>query len=137
MLHRAILGSLERFYGVLIEHFGGKFPLWISPLPIRLLPVADRHIPYAKKVQQKLIEKGFVVDVDNATESVGKKIRTAQLLKINYMLTVGDQEVENKTIALRTRDNVVHGEIKLDEFIKKIEDEKKTKALMSPFSQST
>lgn len=137
MLHRAILGSIERFFGILIEHFAGKFPLWISPLPIRLLPVADRHIPYAKQVKEELLAHGFIVDIDESAESVGKKVRCAQLQKINYMLTVGDQEVENKTISLRTRDNVVHGEITLDQFIEKIEDERKTKSLESPFSKST
>lgn len=135
MLHRALFGSIERFFGILIEHFAGKFPLWISPLPIRLLPVADRHVPFAKKVQKALQEAGFMVDIDATHESVGKKVRTAQLLKINYMLTVGDKELENNTISLRTRDNVVHGEISLDEFIKKLTIEKETKALMSPFSQ--
>lgn len=135
MLHRALFGSIERFFGILIEHFAGKFPLWISPLPIRLLPVADRHVPFANKVEKLLKEKGFVVDVDDSKESVGKKVRTAQLLKINYMLTVGDKELENNTISVRTRDNVVHGEITIDEFVKKLTVEKETKALMSLFSQ--
>lgn len=135
MMHRALFGSIERFFGILIEHFAGKFPLWISPLPIRILPVADRHVPYAKKLKKQIKEKGFIVDIDDSNESVSKKVRTAQLLKINYMLTVGDNEIENKTISLRTRDNVVHGEIKLDEFLKKLTIEKDTKALMSLFSQ--
>lgn len=135
MLHRALFGSIERFFGILIEHFAGKFPLWISPLPIRIMPVADRHVPYAKQVKKKLVESGFIVDIDDSNESIGKKVRTAQLLKINYMLTVGDKEEENNTIALRTRDNVVHGEITLDEFVEKLTMEKETKALMSLYSQ--
>ncbi len=134
MLHRALFGSIERFFGILVEHFGGKFPLWISPYQIRILTVADRHIPYAKEVAKKFQAKGFVCDVDDSSESVGKKVRTAQLLKTNYMLTVGDKEVENRTAALRTRDNIVHGEIDISDFLVKVEKERDTKDLMSPYS---
>lgn len=134
MLHRALFGSIERFFGILVEHFGGKFPFWLSPYQIRILTVADRHIPYAHELAQKIRAKHFICDVDDSNESVGKKIRTAQLLKTNYMLTIGDKEVENKTAALRTRDNVVHGEIDISDFLDKVEKEKATRALMSPYS---
>jgi threonyl-tRNA synthetase len=137
MLHRAILGSIERFFGVLVEHFSGKFPLWISPYPVRILTVADRHIPFAEEVASKLKKAGFYVDLDSGHESVGKKVRDAQLLKTNYMLTIGDKEVENKTISLRTRDNVVHGEMKLEDFLSAIVKERDTRALMSPFSTAS
>jgi len=134
MLHRAILGSIERFFGVLVEHFAGKFPFWISPYPVCILTVADRHIPWAEEVKAKIRKAGINCDLDITNESVGKKVRNAQLLKTNYMLTIGDKEVENKTIALRTRDNVVHGEMSLDSFLTRVLEEKSTRALISPFS---
>ena len=134
MLHRALFGSIERFFGILVEHFSGKFPLWLSPYQIRILTVADRHIPYALKLADTFRSKGFVTDVDDSNESVGKKVRNAQLLKTNYMLTIGDKEVENHTAALRTRDNVVHGEIDISDFLAKVEKERDLKELMSPYS---
>ena len=134
MLHRAIFGSIERFFGILIEHFYGKFPLWLSPYQIRILSVADRHNDYAHSLAKRLRKSNFVVDVDDTKESVGKKVRTAQLLKSNYILTVGDTEVEHKTAALRTRDNVVHGEIDISDFLAKVVEERDTRSLMSPFS---
>ncbi|MBF8262957.1 MAG: thrS [Parachlamydiales bacterium] len=134
MLHRALLGSIERFFGILIEHFAGKFPLWISPYQIRILSVADRHNDYAHALAKRIRQAGFIVDVDDTNESVGKKVRTAQMLKTNYMFTVGDKEVENNTAALRTRDNVVHGEIDISEFLAKVVKERDGRALMSPYS---
>ncbi len=134
MVHRAILGSIERFFGIIIEHFAGKFPLWISPYQIRIITVADRHVPFAKEIMEKIQAKGFICDLDDSNESVGKKVRNAQLMKTNYMLTIGDKEVENKTIALRTRDNVVHGEIDISYFLDKVSKEREDRSLMSPFS---
>ena len=136
MIHRAIFGSIERFLGILIEHFAGKFPLWMSPLPIRLIPVSDAHVDYAYSVAKQIREKGFTCNVDASHESVGKKVRNAQLHQINYMLTVGDNEVANKTIALRTRDNVVHGEMQAADFLKNIESEYKERRLASPYQES-
>jgi threonyl-tRNA synthetase len=133
MIHRALFGSIERFFGILIEHFAGKFPLWLSPRQVRLIPVADRHVEYADQLFKKLQEAGFHCEVDDSHESVSKKVRQAQLDQVNYMLTVGDKEVENRTIALRTRDNVVHGEINLEDFLEKISQEKKKRSLASPF----
>jgi threonyl-tRNA synthetase len=133
MIHRAIFGSIERFLGILIEHFTGKFPLWLSPLQVRILTVADRHQPFADTVAEQLKEEGFHVDVDHSGESVSKKVRNAQLTQINYILTVGDKEMEHKTINLRTRDNVVHGEMNIDDFIQAIKKERKARDLRSPF----
>ncbi len=113
MIHRAIFGSIERFWGIIIEHFAGKFPLWLSPMPLRVIPVAETHEAYAEEVAGKIREGGLDCSVDNSPDSLGKRIRNAQLSKVNYMLTVGDKEVENRTVALRTRDNVVHGEMQL------------------------
>ena len=137
MIHRTVLGSLERFLGVLIEHFAGNFPLWLSPLGVRIISVADRHVDYANKICKKIKEKNIVCDVDDSKESVSKKIRNAQLQKINYMLTVGDQELENNTIALRTRDNTRHGELTLSAFLEKVSIEKNEKSLLSPFVSAT
>lgn len=135
MIHRAIFGSIERFFGILIEHFAGKFPLWLSPLQVRILTVADRHQEYAQEVASTLKAQGFHVDVDDTNESVSKKVRNAQLTQINYILTIGDQEVEHKSINVRTRDNVVHGEVKLDDFMKKLHQEIDDKAMQSPYSK--
>lgn len=133
MIHRVLFGSVERFFGILIEHFAGNFPLWISPYGVRIIPVADRHNDYAYKVCKEIEEHKITCSVDNTHESVSKKIRNAQLLKCNYMLTVGDNEITNNTIALRTRDNVVHGEMSLSKFLEKVTSEKNQKALISPF----
>ena len=135
MLHRAIFGSIERFFGILIEHFCGRFPLWLSPLHVRILIVADRHEAYANEVAKKIKAAGFECDVDHSNESVSKKVRNAQLSQINYMLTIGDKELENRTLNLRTRDNVVHGEIQLDHFIETITKEKNERSLTSPWVQ--
>lgn len=124
MIHRALLGSVERFFGILIEHYAGKFPLWISPRQIRIIPVADRHLDYANSLKKSFNASDFNCEVDDTHESVGKKIRNAQLEQVNYMITVGDQEVTNQTISVRTRDNVVHGQMSLDTFLGKITDEK-------------
>jgi threonyl-tRNA synthetase len=134
MLHRAIFGSLERFFGIMIEHFAGNFPLWLSPLPIRIIPVADRHVGPARQVQQEISQAGFICDVDDTSESVSKKVRNAQLLKINYMLTIGDTEAKHQTVALRTRDEVVHGELTLSQFLTKITKEMNERSLSGAFS---
>jgi threonyl-tRNA synthetase len=133
MIHRAIFGSIERFFGILIEHFSGKFPLWLSPSQVRILNVADRHLPYAEELKAQLKAAGFRCEIDDSNESVGKKIRQAQLDQVNYMLTIGDQEVEHRSINLRTRDNVVHGELTLSKFIEMIDPELKSRSLTSPF----
>jgi threonyl-tRNA synthetase len=134
MLHRALFGSVERFLGILIEHFAGKFPLWISPLPVRIITVADRHSEYAHEVAGRIRKAGFICDVDDSNESVNKKIRNAQLMQINYMLTVGDKEIESGTASLRTRDNVVHGEIVIDTFLRSLEKEQAERSLNSLYA---
>lgn len=135
MIHRALFGSVERFFGILIEHFAGRFPTWISPLVARLIPVAERHNDYAHKIAAKIKAAGFECDVDDSNESVSKKIRDAQLTQINYMLTVGDKEVETQTLNLRRRDNEVIGEIDLNSFLSTIAREAKEKSLTSYFEK--
>lgn len=133
MFHIAVFGSVERFFGILIEHFVGKFPLWISPRQVRVITVAERHSAYAAQIQREIKEKGFLCELDDSGESVNKKIRNAQMEQVNYMLTVGDQEATNQTVSLRTRDNFVYGEIKLLDFLTTLSQENKERTLTSPF----
>lgn len=136
MIHRALLGSLERFLGVLIEHFAGRFPLWISPRQVRLLPIADRHLTYSEQLYQLLWEKGFHIEIDRSHESVAKKVRSAQLDQVNYMVTIGDQELSTQTLSLRTRDNVILQALQPAAFIEAIEEERKTRVLVSPYAKN-
>lgn len=131
MIHRALFGSVERFFGILIEHFAGKFPLWLSPSQVRILPIADRHSEYADKLAAEIRKQGLNVEVDHSLESVSKKVRNAQLAQCNYILTVGDKEMNNQTLNVRTRDNVVHGEMELPKFLTILLEEKATKSLIS------
>jgi threonyl-tRNA synthetase len=103
MVHRALLGSMERFFGVLIEHYAGAFPVWLSPVQAMVIPIADRHVAYAKEVQQKLKEAGIRSEVDESAERMQAKIRQAQLQKIPYMLVVGDKEADAGAVAIRLR----------------------------------
>lgn len=103
MIHRAILGSIERFFGILIEHYAGAFPAWLAPLQAVVIPIADRHIDYAGEVRDQLKAAGVRVDLDDRREQVGSKIRDAQLKKIPYMLIVGDKEIEGNAVAIRER----------------------------------
>ncbi|MFO8100791.1 MAG: threonine--tRNA ligase [Dehalococcoidia bacterium] len=103
MVHRALLGSLERFFGVLIEHYAGAFPVWLAPVQAILIPIADRHVDYARRVAGELVQGGLRVEVDDSNERMNHKIRTAQLAKIPYMLIIGDAEVQDSTVSVRLR----------------------------------
>jgi threonyl-tRNA synthetase len=103
MIHRAILGSLERFIGVLIEHYAGAFPTWLSPVQVRVIPVADRHNEFSYKLRDEFLASGMRADVDDATESVGKKIRNAELMKVPYMVVAGDKEAAGQALTVRVR----------------------------------
>ncbi len=120
MIHRVVYGSLERFFGILVEHFAGKFPLWLSPVQARIITVADRFLPYADTVLKELKKNGIRAEIDPRSESVSKKIREGQISKINYLIVIGEAEETNKTINVRTRDNKVLGEKALPEFIKEL-----------------
>jgi threonyl-tRNA synthetase len=117
MLHRTIYGSLERFFGVLTEHYAGKFPLWLNPVQARIVTVADRHNEYAEMIRQKYFDAGVRVELDSRAESIPKKVRESQLAKVNYTLVVGDKEQANNTVNVRTRDNEVLGEKDPQEFL--------------------
>jgi len=123
MIHRALLGSLERFFAVLVEHYAGAFPLWLSPVQVMLIPIADRHISYCETVVSKLTEAGLRAKIDKRNEKTGFKIREAQIQKIPYMLVVGDREVENGEVSVRARDKGDLGAQNMDEFISAIKQE--------------
>ncbi len=103
MIHRAPFGSLERFIGVLIEHCGGVFPAWLAPVQVRILPITDAHVDYAREVEAELLKAGLRVEVDARNEKMGFKIREAQVQKIPYMLVIGKREMENGAVAVRLR----------------------------------
>ena len=127
MIHRALLGSLERFFGVLIEHYSGAFPVWLAPVQAIIIPIADRHLDYAYEVKKQLKAAGYRVEVDERGERMNAKIRDAQNQKIPYMLVVGDKEVENGQVALRLRSGENPGAISLDDFIARAEMDVKNK----------
>ncbi len=125
MLHRVIFGSIERFIGILIEHYAGAFPTWLAPVQVKILPIADAHIDYAEKLKEKFQNKGIRVEVDPRQEKIGYKIREAQLQKVPYMLVIGDKEVEANKVGVRSRTDGDIGQMDIDEFISKIEEEVK------------
>ncbi|MDI3316026.1 MAG: threonine--tRNA ligase [Bacillota bacterium] len=115
IIHRAILGSLERFIGILVEHYAGDFPLWLAPLQARIVPVADRHLEYARRLERELGARGLRVEVDDRNEKLGYKIRQAELEKVPYVLVVGDREASSETVALRSRGEGDQGRLPWEE----------------------
>ena len=128
VIHRAILGSFERFIAILIEHYTGAFPLWLAPVQAVLLPIADRHLPYASTVRDQLSAAGLRVDLDERQEKIGYKIREAQLQKVPYMLVVGDRESAEGTVSVRTRTGGDKGPSSVGDFIALAKDEITRKA---------
>ncbi|MBD0281979.1 MAG: threonine--tRNA ligase [Thermoleophilaceae bacterium] len=123
MIHRALMGAFERFIGILIEHYAGEFPLWLSPVQAIMLPIADRHVEYAREVAGRLRAAALRVEVDERSESVGKKIREAEVRKVPYMLVVGDQEQSDGTVAVRRHREGDLGAAPVEEFIERARDE--------------
>ena len=123
MVHRVAFGSIERFIGILIEHFAGKFPVWLSPLQVKILPITDRQLPYANELYAKIKELGIRVEVDDRSEKIGYKIREAQMSKVPYMLVIGEKEAEAGLVALRRRDKGDMGAVNADEFIATVLDD--------------
>jgi threonyl-tRNA synthetase len=117
MVHRALYGSIERFFGILIEHYAGAFPVWLAPVQAIVLPITDRHLEYAQKVKDRLSAEGLRVTLDERSEKVNLKIRDAQMQKIPYMLVVGDREAENGTVSVRNRKHADQGAQSVDEFL--------------------
>ena len=128
MLHRTVYGSLERFFGILIEHYAGAFPFWLAPVQVKLLPVSDDHLDYTKKVEKGLRSRGYRTEIDFRDEKLGKKIRDAQMEKVPYMLVLGDREQEQESVALRERTRGDLGSKTLEEMYSLLKEE------FSPFS---
>ena len=120
MIHRVVFGSIERFIGVITEHYAGAFPIWLAPVQVKVLPITDRAAEYSREVSEKLDSAGFRSEVDSRNEKIGFKIRSAQLEKVPYMLVIGDKEVEAGTVAVRTREGKDLGAMPLDAFLEKI-----------------
>lgn len=126
MIHRAIFGSFDRFIGIITEHFAGAFPVWLAPVQVKILPIADKHKEYSEKLLEKLEDLGIRAELDEREEKIGYKIREAQLQKIPYMLIIGDKEIEAEAVGVRSRKDGDIGQMKVQEFIDKIQDEIKT-----------
>ena len=120
MLHRVIFGSIERFIGILIEHFAGAFPTWLAPVQVKVLPIAEAHIEYCEELKKKFEKLGIRVELDNSEEKIGYKIRKAQLEKVPYMLVIGDKEVEANAVGVRSRKDGDIGAMPVDKFIEEI-----------------
>lgn len=123
IIHRVIYGSLERFLGILIEHYAGKFPLWLSPVQVKIVTVNDNCIKFAEKIKEKLKESEIRVELDLRSESIGKKVRDAQIEKVNYIVTIGEKEIEKNKLAIRTREGKVTFDVPIDTFIKELKEE--------------
>ncbi|MBQ6610737.1 MAG: threonine--tRNA ligase [Oscillospiraceae bacterium] len=123
MIHRVVFGSIERFIGIITEHYAGAFPTWLAPVQVKVLPITDRAAEYSKKLSLLLEAEGIRTEVDYRNEKIGYKIRSAQMEKIPYMLVIGDKEVETHTVAVRTREGKDLGAMEMDAFLEKIETE--------------
>ena len=123
MIHRALLGSMERFAGILIEHYAGRFPTWLAPVQVKLLPVADRHADYAQELAGRLRGGGFRVEIDERSESVGRKVRDAELSRVPYMLVLGDREQRNGAVSVRSHDQGDLGSVEIAEFEERLRSE--------------
>ncbi|GIN40931.1 threonine--tRNA ligase [Heyndrickxia oleronia] len=124
MIHRAIYGSLERFMAILIEHYAGDFPLWLAPIQAKILPISDKHLPYAEQIKQQFQQVGIRIEVDERIEKMGLKIRDAETEKIPFMLIIGDQEIENGAVSLRKRGEGNLGQMSVMDVLDKITKEK-------------
>jgi threonyl-tRNA synthetase len=120
MVHRALLGSIERFFGILIEHFAGDFPLWLAPVQTAVVPVSQNFFDYARSVKEELVKKGIRVELDERNEKIGYKIRDWETQKVPYMLIVGEKEKEAGTVSVRKHKEGDQGALALSEFIDKI-----------------
>ena len=121
MVHRTVLGAMERFLGCLIEHYAGDFPLWLAPIQVKILPITDNHNDYSIRIKNKLLEMGIRSDCDLRNAKIGYKIREGTLEKIPYLLIIGDKEIEEETVSVRSRKKGNEGSVPLSEFIACVE----------------
>ena len=131
MIHRVVFGSIERFIGILTEHFAGAFPIWLAPVQVELMPIADRHNEFTAKVAAELKKRGIRVEVDDRSEKIGFKIREAQLQKIPYMLVIGDKEVETENVSIRCRKRGDIGTMSVSDFCDMVEKEIREKTIIT------
>ena len=129
MIHRALLGSIERFMAILIEHYAGKFPLWLAPEQVRIVTVSDAFAKYADIVAEKLRRNNVRVEVDKRAKSIPKKVREAQINYVPLIVTVGEKEEKSNTLAVRTLDGKVKFDVKVDEFIIKVTNQIEDKSI--------
>ncbi len=120
MIHRALLGSMERFFGILIEHYGGAFPFWLSPIQVSVLPIGEKHVQYAKEILEELLSLEIRADIDNSSNTLSYRVRQAQMQKIPYVFIIGDKEMESKKVSVRKRGGEDLGVIKVKEFLSRI-----------------
>ena len=137
MIHRVCFGSIERFIGILIEHFAGKFPVWLAPVQVKILPISDKYFDYSKSVLDKLKAAGIRAEMDTRTEKIGYKIREARLERVPYMLVLGQKEEESGKIAVRSRFLGDEGEKDLDEFIKRVQEETASRVVLEELNEET
>ena len=123
MIHRALLGSIERFFGILIEHYGGAFPVWLAPVQVKILPIADRHFEYAETVYTALQEHDIRAEMDLRNEKIGFKIREAEVNKVPYMVIIGDKEVDAGNLSVRRKGDGDLGSLSIRELLAKVKDE--------------
>jgi threonyl-tRNA synthetase len=124
MIHRALFGSIERFFGILVEHYAGAFPTWLAPVQVMVVPIADRHNDHARKLASALRDAGVRVDVDGSNATMNAKVRNAELQKIPYILVAGDKEIEQNTVAVRARGmGKARFGVPFDEFVSNVRDE--------------
>ena len=123
MIHRVVFGSIERFIGILIEHFAGKFPLWLSPVQVRILTISDKYADYAKEIEKTFKREGLRCEIDERSEKIGYKIRTAQLERIPYMLVIGEKEVQTNSVSVRGRDSGDMGSMPVERLLKVLREE--------------
>lgn len=129
MIHRVAFGSIERFIGILIEHFAGKFPVWIAPVQVKILPISDKFMEYAQKLRDDMFAQGIRVEIDSRAEKIGYKIREAQLEKVPYMLIVGEKEAESGNVSVRSRDKGELGAMETSAFVEMVQEEDRNKTI--------
>ena len=134
MVHRAMLGSVERFIGILIEHYAGVFPLWLAPVQAKVLTLTDAQVPYAKEVCDKLTAAGLRPELDDRGEKLGAKIRQAHLEKVPYTVIIGAKEVQDRTVTIRLRSGKNVENVKLEDFISKLKEENDTRSLANLYN---
>lgn len=128
VIHRTVLGSIERFIGILIEHYGGRFPIWLAPVQVIILPITEHHVEKAREIYSSIFEKGFRVNFDDRSEKLGYKMREAEIMKIPYIVVIGEREIQERTVSVRKGGGKIVGSLKLEDFIQLMREEVEQKS---------